>query len=261
MATLVVALVTGAVIGLAPSAQAKRHVRARRATDPATIHACYNVRTRSEKTHGNLRILRPGQHCPPGTQEVSWNDTGPEGAHGAAGAAGHAGATGAIGPVGPTGAAGTAASLVVKDAKGDTVGTLVGAVPAFLYILESDGTIELVDSVNGDFEFFEANRVRYTSSNCTGPAYVERQGGELEEILSQQPFTLRHDPGDPLWKLGPEVAGPLVIHSERHEAPANPQDCEPGETTTPFEHLFLAIPHGTVPATGLDGPLTVVVAP
>jgi hypothetical protein len=93
--------VTAALIALAPSAQAKRHARS--ASHPTTLHACYNVRIRSERTHGNLRLLRPGQHCPRGAAEVSWNITGPVGAHGSTGATGHTGATGAAGPTGPPG--------------------------------------------------------------------------------------------------------------------------------------------------------------
>jgi hypothetical protein len=261
MATLVGALITGAVIGLAPSAQATRHGRARRAEHSATIHACYNVRTRGEKTHGNLRILRPGQHCPPGTQEVSWNDTGPEGARGVTGAAGHTGATGATGPVGPTGAAGTAASLVVKDAKGDTVGTFLGTSgPAFWVILRGDGTIVEVDNLTGDWDFTLLRAVlQYTSPDCEGPAYVVPPGSLQNLFVGNVGF----EPGDPLYRVGP-AQGTLAIESE--SAPGSlgpPPGCHNLPAPVDRSDLYLASPDGTIPAPGhgFDGPLTVIVAP
>jgi hypothetical protein len=108
-----------AVIGLAPSAQAKRHARS--AKDSTAIHVCYNVRTRDEKTHGNMRVLRPGQHCPPGTQEVSWNMAATKGERGAPGATGLQGPEGRIEAAGKTGATG---------ARPDRAGRRLWLVPA-----------------------------------------------------------------------------------------------------------------------------------
>jgi hypothetical protein len=62
-------------------------------------------------TFGNLRILRPGEHCPPGTRTISWNIKGPQGHTGATGPAGPKGATvpaGVTGATGPPGEAGPA---------------------------------------------------------------------------------------------------------------------------------------------------------
>ena len=35
------------------------------AAGSSVIHACYNNRTTGHRTHGNVRVLRPGQRCSP----------------------------------------------------------------------------------------------------------------------------------------------------------------------------------------------------
>jgi hypothetical protein len=45
----------------------------------SVIHTCYNNWHKKERTFGDLRNLRPGRRCPPGTRTTSWNIRGSQG--------------------------------------------------------------------------------------------------------------------------------------------------------------------------------------
>lgn len=93
---------------------------------------------------------------------------GPEGATGPAG--GPAGATGATGP------AGGAPQVLVKDANGVTVGTLIQLNSAdwccSLIVLGADGKFREFNSSSGAYSYFPHGQQAHTTTDCTGDFYV-----------------------------------------------------------------------------------------
>jgi len=103
--------------------------------------------------------------------KLSWNQQGPAGAPGAAGTQGPAGSAGAAGAPGPQGPAG-AGALVVRDANGATIGTLI-----------SQNTIVMtVGTQKVQFNNFQSTGFAttpspnvlflHTSSDCSGQRYL-----------------------------------------------------------------------------------------
>ena len=93
---------------------------------------------------------------------------GPQGVAGAAGAAGVAGAKGAMGATGPAGAMGP--SVVVKDQLGKVLGIPVPTTVGAMGVLLHNNEVGLPD---GYILLSAPTRIYYTTSNCTGSAYVE----------------------------------------------------------------------------------------
>jgi hypothetical protein len=123
-----------------------------------------------------------GAQGPQGTQGIqgvkgATGTTGPTGGTGPAGTTGtngFNGATGATGPTGPTGPAGSGASLTVKDANGNALGTLLSAPGNGMTIYKSGYAI----SVNIDGTFSPSQIWWSNSSSCTGTPYLnDGQGG------------------------------------------------------------------------------------
>ena len=113
-------LTGGAVLGVALIAafQLAASTVPSEALGSGVIHACYNSRTASKSTHGNLRELRAGASCPSGAVAISWNREGPRGVTGATGPRGATGAAGAQGAGGAAGATGLAGSTGANGATG-----------------------------------------------------------------------------------------------------------------------------------------------
>lgn len=98
--------------------------------------------------------------------------TGPQGATGARGASGATGPIGATGAKGATGPAGGAPNLVVKDATGTTLGSLVSFNAAWgqITVLGTDGHFR-VFNLDGTYAF-SPYTPSHTSSDCTGDSYL-----------------------------------------------------------------------------------------
>ena len=100
--------------------------------------------------------------------------TGATGAKGATGAQGPTGATGigTQGPVGPTGPAGSSGGgLTLKDANGQTLGTIVYLGPTFTVLTSTGYTVDI--NYDGSFG---SGQIWYTSGTCSGTAYLNSGG-------------------------------------------------------------------------------------
>lgn len=94
--------------------------------------------------------------------------TGATGDTGSTGATGPTGATGATGPAGPTGPAGSGSGLIVNDANGAAVGTLLGQGYGEDLNLKS-GKYFFTVGFEGDFP---TGQIWWTGPNCTGTPYL-----------------------------------------------------------------------------------------
>src|SRR5260370_26571351 len=96
------------------------------------ITACYG-------STGHVRVIdkQAGASCLVAETELSWNQTGPQGATGPAGPTGATGATGPAGPTGPTGATGPTGPSDRYMATAGSV-TLPGNTPCTEFILSLD---------------------------------------------------------------------------------------------------------------------------
>jgi len=101
LATLAVALLLGALIGLS-GASAKPT-----SSSGPVVHACV------AKANGGVAFIKVSRSCPKGQTGVLLNETGKQGKQGKQGKTGQPGGVGPTGPVGPTGAAGSANAQVV----------------------------------------------------------------------------------------------------------------------------------------------------
>ena len=169
-----------------------------------TISACVN------DTTGAVRIVSSTSLCIAGQETgLSWALTGPVGAtgpQGPAGPQGPTGATGPEGPAGPQGPAGTGGSgLIVKDANGNPIGSLIGVTPTGYTIYNSGYTI----AVNPDGTFPESSIIWSGSSCGSGAGYLQWQSGPYLVAANQVIFSyVTHQ----FYVLAPGVNGRGVVN-------------------------------------------------
>ena len=154
--------------------------------DPTVVHACVN------NSNGVVRIVMPNIACQPNESARHWaiqgpagppgseGPVGPVGPQGVAGPPGVQGPPGPTGPEGPPGTQGDIGSVVVRDANGILVGSIIPAAYVRAELGDHKTVIHRIgDSryvlvvVNSNVKPGTVGLVFFESTDCTGQAFVD----------------------------------------------------------------------------------------